>query len=294
MSGYTFKEFQAEFPDDAACLEKLMEINYGGTHIHCPDCGVLTNFHMMNKRRAFACQECGHHVYPCAGTIFHKSSTKLTHWFFAMYLMTSTRHGVAAKEIERQIGVTYKCAWRMCHELRKLMTSADHSGPLSGHVEIDETRVGGKQSRHDRRRKGDNKTIVMGIVERDGRMRAGPVDDLSGANLERIVSDNVEKGSAISTDEWTGYSRLGDLGFNHGRVNHSQEEWVNGIHHTNTLEGHWSQFKRSVKGTHVHISSKHAWKYVGEFTYRRNFRHSHREMFDRLVTSFSLPRLAET
>ena len=128
MSEYTFKEFQAEYPDDAACLVKLMEINFGGTHIHCPGCGVLANFYPMGKRRGFACQECGHHVYPCAGTIFHKSSTKLTLWFFAMYLMTSTRHGVAAKEIERQTGVTYKCAWRMCHELRKLMTSADYTG----------------------------------------------------------------------------------------------------------------------------------------------------------------------
>ena len=146
MTEYTFKEFQTEYPDDAACLAKLMEINYGGTHIHCPSCGVLTNFHMMGKRRAFACQECGHHVYPCAETIFHKSSTKLTIWFFAMYLMTSTRHGVAAKEIERQTGVTYKCAWRMCHELRKLMACADYSGSMGGHVEIDETVIGGRQT----------------------------------------------------------------------------------------------------------------------------------------------------
>jgi len=157
MSEYTFKEFQAEYPDDAACLAKLMDVNFGGTHIHCPGCGALTHFSPMGKRRGFACQECGHHVYPCAGTVFHKSSTKLTIWFFAMYLMTSTRHGVAAKEIERQTGVTYKCAWRICHELRKLMTSADYMGPLYGHVEIDETRVGGRQKLSVRRRRGDNK-----------------------------------------------------------------------------------------------------------------------------------------
>ncbi|HYA74986.1 MAG TPA: IS1595 family transposase [Roseiarcus sp.] len=294
MTKYTFNEFQAEYPDDAACLAKLMEINYGGTHIACPSCGVLTNFHPMSQRRAYACQECGHHVYPCADTIFHKSRTKLTHWFFAMYLMTSTRHGVAAKELQRQIGVTYKCAWRMCHELRKLMASADHQGPLSGHVEIDETRVGGYQSRFDRRRKGDNKTTVMGLVERNGNLRAGPIDDLSGAALERIVTDHVAQGSAVSTDEWRGYVRLNTLGYDHGRVNHSQEEWVRGSHHTNTIEGHWSLLKRAIKGTHVHISTKHAWKYVAEFSYRRNFRSSHAGMFNRLVASFSLPRLVET
>src|SRR5580704_16947038 len=147
MAKYTFKQFQAEYPNDAACLAKLMEINYGSTEITCPACGVdRAKFHPMTKRRAYACQGCGHHIYPAAGTIFHKSRTPLTKWFFAMYLMTSTRHGVAAKELERQLGVTYKCAWRMAHELRKLMASADanRGGPLSGHVEMDETLVGGK------------------------------------------------------------------------------------------------------------------------------------------------------
>src|ERR1700676_506987 len=164
MSKYTFKQFQAEYPNDAACLAKLMEINYGGTEIMCPGCKQRTSFHPMSKRRAYACQDCGHHVYPAAGTIFHKSRTNLTKWFFAMYLMTSTRHGVAAKEVQRQIGCTYKCAWRMCHELRKLMASADDHGPLSGHVEIDETWVGGYQSQEDRREKGSNKTIIFGMV----------------------------------------------------------------------------------------------------------------------------------
>src|SRR5665811_2251175 len=111
MSKYTFKEFRAEYPDDAACLVKLMEVNYGGTEITCPACGVeKAQFHAMNTRKAFACQECGHHIYPCAGTIFNKSKTPLTKWFFAMYLLTSTRSGVAAKELERALGVTYKCA----------------------------------------------------------------------------------------------------------------------------------------------------------------------------------------
>jgi transposase len=184
MVVYTFKQFQAEYPTDDACLAKLMEINYGGTDIVCPGCGVQMTFHPMHTRKAYACQECGHHIYPCAGTIFHKSSTNLTKWFFAMYLMTSTRHGVAAKEIERQVSVTYKTAWRMCHELRKLMTSADHGGKLGGidcHVEIDETHVGGRQKVGPRSRKMKektwtaNKTVVFGMVERNGKLRAGPI-----------------------------------------------------------------------------------------------------------------------
>jgi transposase-like protein/predicted RNA-binding Zn-ribbon protein involved in translation (DUF1610 family) len=293
MSKFTFKQFQEDYPDDAACLAKLMEINYGGTRIYCPACGVEANFHPMTKRRAYACQECGHHVYPAAGTIFHKSRTKLTHWFFAMYLMTSTRHGVAAKEVQRQIGVTYKTAWRMCHELRKLMASADYQGPLSGHVEVDETRVGGRQKKADWRKRGSNKTIVMGMVERDGMIRTGPVPDVGQFTLEPIIKENVVPGSIISTDELPSYNDLEFEGYRHGRVTHSREEWVRGIHHTNTIEGHWSHFKRAVAGTHVSISQKHMWKYLCEFSYRRNFRKSHKDMFNRLIEAFALPRIVE-
>src|ERR1044071_8088148 len=110
MAEYTFKEFQTDFPDDAACLAAVMKAQCGDTRLDCPGCGCNAQSHATTNRRAYACQECGHHIYPCADTIFHKSRTKLTHWFFAMYLMTSTRHGVAAKELERQIGCTYKTA----------------------------------------------------------------------------------------------------------------------------------------------------------------------------------------
>jgi transposase len=302
MSKYTFKQFQAEYPDDDACLAAIMEVQYGGTKISCPGCGADSTFTKIAERRAYACQWCGHHIYPCAGTIFHKSSTKLTHWFFAMYLMTSTRHGVAAKELERQIGCTYKTAWRMAHELRKLMASADYQGPLKGHVEIDETWIGGRKRRtpgEKNRKRGavpGKQAIVMGIVERGdgGKLRAGPIDDVTMHELHRHVVHNVEPGSTVSTDERRGYNDLAKASYVHGRVDHSAEQYVNGVHHTNTLEGHWSQLKRSIRGTHVHVSHKHLWKYVAEFSYRRNYRESHRGMFSRLVSAFSLPRLAET
>jgi len=296
MAKLTFKAFQAIYPDDAACLDKLMEVNYGGTEIECPACGKPTKFHRLTKRRAYVCQLCGHHVYPAAGTIFHKSRTKLTMWFFAMYLMTSTRHGVAAKEIERQLGVTYKCAWRMCHELRKLMASADCSGPLGGpgkHVEIDETYVGGKQTRRTQRARGTNKTPVLGMVERDGRIIAAPIPDNWLNTIEPVVRANVARGSTVTTDEHGGYNDLHLLGLERGTVKHSLGEYVRGIHHTNTIEGHWSHFKRAVRGTHVSISSKHMWKYLAEFSYRRNHRQSHAMMFNRLVAAFALPRLQD-
>lgn len=286
MSKYTFKQFQAEYPDDAACLDQIMVQQFGGTAFECPSCRKESRFSRIAKRRAYACQHCGFHIYPCVGTIFEKSRTPLTNWFFAMYLMTSTRHGVAAKEVERQIGCTYKTAWRICHELRKLMEAADYKGPLSGHVEIDEVYVGGRQSVQDRREQGTNKTIVMGIVERGGNILAGPVPANTQQILEPLVRHHVAPNSVVSTDEWVGYNDLKRSGFDHGVVNHHAKEYVRGIHHTNTLESHWSLLNRSIRGTHVHVSSKHLWKYVAEFSYRRNNRADHRGMFNRLVASF--------
>jgi transposase-like protein len=294
MAKYTFKQFQAEYPNDAACLAKLMEMQYGGDVTHCQVCDRRTKFHPMTKRRAYACQECGHHIYPAAGTIFHKSSTSLTKWFFAMYLMTSTRHGVAAKEVERQLGVTYKCAWRMCHELRKLMaaTDADLRRPLTGHVEIDETFVGGV-AKGGATMSRTNKIVVFGMVERGGRIIAGPVPDVSAYTLEGIIYDNVANDATISTDKHGSYGDLGKTYKEHGTVDHGRKEYVRGIHHVNTLEGHWGHFKRAVAGTHIHISAKHSWKYIAEFSYRRNFRHSHWAMFNLLISGFALPRLKD-
>jgi transposase len=222
MAEYTFKRFQAEYLNDAACLKRIMEIQYGGEETHCQVCDRRTQFHPMTKRRAYACQECGHHIYPCAGTIFHKSRTKLTIWFFAMYLMTGTRHGVAAKEIERQTGVTYKCAWRLCHELRKLMASAGAEGGRIGgsgkHVEADETLVGGRLRHHGKGKHRVNKTTVFGMVERDGRLIAGPVPDETKFTLEPIIRENVEPGT--TTDGHCAYRDLGD-GYDFGFVDRS-------------------------------------------------------------------------
>jgi len=293
MAKYTFKTFQAEYPTDAACLDAIMDSRYGGRQFSCPGCGVEAKFHRMSKRRAYACQECGHHIYPCAGTIFEKSTTALTSWFFAMYLMTSTRHGVAAKELERQIGCTYKTAWRMAHELRKLMASADERRPMSGHVEVDETFIGGKQSTHERKKRGTNKMVVFGMVERDGIVRAGPVDGTTVFELEPLVLTNVVRGSKVSTDDGYMYRDLKRAPYDHHAVNHSAGEYVRGDVHTNTIEGHWSQLKRSIKGTHVHVSAKHLWKYVSEFSYRRNMRTSHTAMFDRLIVALQWPRLKD-
>ena len=292
MANYTFKQFQSEYPDDDACLAKVMQMRYGGTTFECPACKRESRFHRIKKRRGYACQNCGHHVFPCVGTPFEKSRTPLTAWFFAMYLMTSTRHGVAAKELERQIGCTYKTAWRMAHELRKLMAQANGNGPLSGHVEVDETYIGGKRP-GPRGRGATGKTVVFGMLEREGDVRAGPVANVRRTTLEPIILRHVETGATVSTDELPTYRSLGRRGYEHGTVRHGAGEYVVNVHHVNSLEGYWSRLKNSIRGTHVHVSGKHLWKYVSEFSYRYNMRKQPEVMFNRLVRAFVLPRLAD-
>jgi hypothetical protein len=155
---FSVREFFAEFPDDDACLKRVMEIRYGLSH-RCDKCEYVTTFHKITGRRAFACSLCGHHVYPCAGTIFQDSRTPLQTWFYAIYLFIATRHGVSGKELQRSIGVTYKCAFRIGHQIRDLMGKVDSFQTLKGHVEIDETFFGGYRCES-----AWNKDPVFGVI----------------------------------------------------------------------------------------------------------------------------------
>jgi transposase len=159
---------------------------------------------------------------------------------------------------------------------------------MSGHVEIDETFAGGRRKKD----QPDNKTVVFGMLERGGRLFAAPIPDVTIYTVEGIINENVEPGTTISTDERRAYSGLKHA-YDHGVITHSAKEYVRGKHHVNSLESHWSLFKRAVKGTHVHISAKHSWKYDSEFSYRRNMRHSHWSMLHLLVQAFALPRLKD-
>lgn len=165
---FSVRDFFKRFPDDEACLELIFKVRFGERHV-CRACGAESTFHRMSDRRAWACAACGDHVYPTAGTIFQDTRTPLQVWFYAIYLFVTTRHGVSGKELQRQLGVTYKTAWRMGHKIREQMDKGEVKQLLTGHVEIDEAYVGGKRPGK-RGRGAAGKTIVMGFKERGGRL----------------------------------------------------------------------------------------------------------------------------
>jgi len=209
---YTVKDFNKEFPNDAACLDYIKERRYPGGITECENCKVERKHHRVTGRTAYACQVCGNHIYPLAGTIFQKSTTSLRLWFYAAFLMGSTRCGISAKQIQRETGVTYKTAWRMFKQIRSLMSDGDLQleGPT---VEVDETYCGGvRKYGRGRPMRGDlTKTPVVAIVQRGGKVVARVVPDVTAKSLTGLVKKHVTPGSVIYTDELSAYNRIGFL-----------------------------------------------------------------------------------
>ncbi len=285
---FSVRDFFAEFPDDDACLERVMEVRYGLRH-PCDACGHVSTFHKLENRKAYSCAHCGDHIYPCAGTIFQDSRTPLQTWFYAIYLFIATRHGVSGKELQRTLGVTYKTAWRIGQQIRDLMGKVDSFQVLKGHVEIDETYFGGYRPQSEGGRLSPNKSIIMGMKERGGRIETVVIPDVKLNTLRGVVLDNVEKGSTVSTDELAGYNLLKRDGYVHGRVDHSRKEYAWTDHQsgerfsTNATESFWRLFKNSIRSTHITVSQKHLDRYLAEFSFRSNYRQMRNAMFDLLI-----------
>jgi len=279
---YTVKQFQSEFPNDSACLDYLMRKRFPGGIALCVACKIDRKHYRVTGRTCWACESCGNHLFPLAGTIFHKSSTSLTTWFYVIKLMTSTRVGVSAKQIQRETGVTYKTAWRMMKQVRTLMAEQLklHRGP----VEMDEGVFGGSDSNKPAHLRGGAKTTVLGIVERGGRVVARVIPDKSEAAIMPVVSETVWPRTTVYTDAHAAYEglRYMGMGLRHSTVNHSKGH-VNGFAHTNTIDGFWSLVKRGIQGVYYQVGADYLQSYLNEYAFRYNRRKVMRPMFTQLL-----------
>jgi transposase len=289
-SRYSLMEFMRDFPDDATCLTWLWRTRYSedDSHAFCTKCATVREFKRYGtgqRRQSWTCTGCGLHVHPTAGTIFHKSSTSLHLWFYAMYLMTSTRCGISAKQLERELGVTYKTAWRMFHLIRNELMDQDDA-PLDGSVEADEMYVGGRPRLHERERREDGtlrpgsgakaakRATVFGAVERGGRVRASvvPPNETKGGGIQRRAREFVASSATLYTDEWIGYNAVGGEFKEHHRIQHKAHVYVSGDVHTQTIEGFWSLVKRGIGGVYHSVSQRHLQGYLNEYAWRYNHR----------------------
>jgi transposase len=299
-SRYSLMEFMRDFPDDASCLDALWRERFApdGHHARCSKCERQRKFHRIKARPAYSCDTCGRALYPLAGTIFEKSSTSLHLWFYAMYIMASTRCGVSAKHLERELGVTYKTAWRMFNLIRnKLMD--DDGMQLRGDVEADETSVDGKprkphgqspfsQPGVNRRSEANrlaqrSRATVFAAVERGGRVKATVLPSRRGPKLKETLVEWVEPESILITDEWPAYNGLDQHFIAHSRINHSSGVYVRGDTHTNTIEGFFGNLKTGIRGNYKKVSHKWLQGYLNEFAWRYNHRHSNDSLFHLLI-----------
>lgn len=292
---YTIADFNREFPSDDACLSHIAEERFPGGVAACEKCKMDRKHYRVTGRTAYACDHCGNHIYPLAGTIFEKTTTSLRLWFYAMYLMGSTRCGISAKQIQREIGVTYKTAWRMFKQIRTLLSEdLQLEGPT---VEVDETYYGGvRKYGTGRPMRGDkNKTPVVGLVERKGRVIAKTAPDVRGATLIPMINEHVLPDSIVYTDELGGYDGVSKIrgadgkpaGYRHRRIKHSAKVYVIGDIHTNTVEGFWSLIKRGIGGVYHSVSQKYLQTYLDEYSYRYNRRDQGNLLFKSILEEVS-------
>lgn len=290
---YTVKDLRVDFPDEEACLAWLIDWIYPDG-VTCKNCQKITKHYKDNGRRSYSCSQCGNHVHPTAGTIYHNSHVPLTDWFYAVYLMSTNKAGTSAKQIERELGVTYKTAWRMMHQIRKMMQGPDEL--LSDEVEIDETFIHPNTFKRssarrvygfDVRRKGE---VVFGMVQRGGAVKVFHVKSNGARVLQPLIREHVAQGTLIHTDGYLAYRKLPQMGFEHRWTDHGTGQYYTPDSYTQNIENVWSHLKRGIKGVYRHIGKQYIQAYANEYAWRYNNRNAI-SMFWILMGGASKPSL---
>lgn len=289
-------ELMEHFENEETCIRHLEKLRWP-KGIICPCCGSSRKIYYIKRDYNYKCADCKKQFSVRKGTIFEESRLPLRKWFAASWLITSNRKGISSAQLAREIGVTQKTAWFMLGRLREVAGAmGQFGGPMDGVVEADETYIGGKEkNKHNKKklfagRGVVGKQLVFGMKNRKGKVKAVVVPDTTKRELQRVISENVNPGSTIYTDDHRSY--LGMQGFKHEMVNHSVKEYVRGQAHTNGIESFWTLLKRGYVGIFHHFSIKHLHRYLAEFETRWNmFKKDGAERLDLLLESASGCRL---
>jgi len=298
----TFIDFIKKFPTEKAVIDYFLKIRYPN-QVCCNHCGSTKVYQETSRPKVFSCNDCRSTFSPFKDTIFEKSSTDLRKWMYAIHLFLNSKKGISGYQLQREIGVTYKTAWRMLKQIRLAMGNAEHQEFINAIVEIDETYIGGKprkENNHDdndnnppavpnKRGRGTKKTPVVGVVDRTNKTIYARVampnkegKKLTGKQLLNILNKvcKPENKNTIITDEFRSYNFLTGKNYIHLQVDH-QKVFAEGDTHTNNIESFWATLKRGVYGIYHHVSLDYMQKYVDEFCFRYNNRNGN--MFDLLL-----------
>ena len=277
------------FPDEQTCINHLETLRWNGNVVSPFD---ETSKVYKCKDNTYRCKNTGKYFNVKTNTIFDNTKLGLQKWFLAIYIVTSHKKGISSLQLGRDLDITQKSAWFMLQRIRKCF-GIENENELDNEVEADETYIGGKnKNRHSYKkvensqgRSSKDKTPVVGMVEREGKLNAKAVENVKHETLSREIINNVKESAKLYTDEWLGYKGLERI-YDHSIVKHNQSQYVVGRIHTNTIEGFWSLLKRGIVGIYHFTSKKHLQKYVDEFVFRYNTRnHSTENRFNLLLSN---------
>jgi transposase-like protein len=273
----------SQLPTEQDCINYLVNMRWKNGE-YCPYCQHEHIYHFADNK-TYKCQLCKQKFSIKVGTIFENTKVPLRKWFLAIFIMTTHKKGASSLQLARDIKVTQKTAWFMLHRIRKATQLGDFNDKLDGTVEMDETYIGGleknkhfcKKTKGTQGRSHKKKSIVLGMLQRDGDLKATVVDNVTAKTIENEANKNIVLGSVIMSDEWKSY-RILRKSYQHKNVNHSRHKYVIDDISTNSIESFWATFKRGLKGVYHIMSKKHLHRYVNEFVFRYNLRKESRSI----------------